>query len=83
MEQITVGVLLKELEKLKEYYGLTDEEFNKLPIYLGDDEELNGIHCAWYINGLDANNEEDEDLVTMINEARGNIELKDKGVLIS
>lgn len=81
--QLTVGDFLKRLAEIKEVYNLTDEEFNSLPIYLGDDDELNGIHCAWYVNGVDANDEEDEDLVEMINERRGNNELIDKGVLIS
>ena len=79
--QLTVKDLLKRLLEIKE--NLTDEEFNNLPIYLGDDDELNGIHCAWYVNGIDANDEEDEDIVEMINDRRGNNELIDKGVLIS
>lgn len=81
--QLTVGDLLKRLAEIKKIYGLTDTELNNLPIYLGDDDELNGIHCAWYVNGIDASNEEDEDIVEMINDRRGNNELIDKGVLIS
>ena len=81
--QLTVGDLLKRLAEIKEIYDLTDTELNSLPIYLGDDDELNGIHCAWYVNAVDANDEEDEDIVEMINDRRGNNELIDKGVLIS
>ena len=79
--QLTVKDLLKRLLEIKG--NLTDEEFNNLPIYLGDDDELNGIHCAWYVNGIDANDEEDENIVEMINDRRGNNELTNKGVLIS
>lgn len=79
--QLTVKDLLKRLLEIKG--NLTDEEFNNLPIYLGDDDELNGIHCAWYVNGIDANDEDDEDFVEMINDRGGNNELIGKGVLIS
>ena len=81
--QLTVKDLLERLLEIKKKYGLTDAELNNLPIYLGDDDELNGIHCAWYVNGIDANDEEDEDIVEMINDRRGNNELINKGVLIS
>jgi hypothetical protein len=66
--------------------GMTMEEIKALPIYLGDDDELNGIHCGWYTNLVDANDTEDEDnvyTVKLINERRGNIELKGKAILIS
>ena len=63
--------------------GMTMEEIKELPIYLGDDDELNGIHCAWYTNLVDVNNPEDADLVEMINEDRCNIEIKGKAILIS
>lgn len=56
-----------------------------IPIYLGNDDELNGIHCAWYNTIIDSN-DTDEDtqyLLDMINEDYGNNELKGIGVLIS
>lgn len=56
-----------------------------IPIYLGNDDELNGIHCAWYNTIIDSN-DTDEDtqyLLDMINEDYGNNELKGVGVLIS
>lgn len=83
MGQLIFGNLLdfaKELEK----EGMSIDEIRSLPIYLGDDDELNGIHCGWYINPVDVNNPDDEDLVELINESRGNISLeKGKAILIS
>ena len=63
--------------------GMSMEEIKALPVYLGNDDELNGIHCAWYTNLVDINNPEDADLVELINEDRCNIEIKDKAILIS
>lgn len=63
--------------------GMTMEEIKELPIYLGNDDELNGIHCAWYTNLVNPNNPEDEYLVELINENGCNIEIKGKAILIS
>lgn len=85
MAQLTVGVILAMIKELKDN-GMSLKEINELPIYIGDDDELNGIHCAWYSNLVDSENTEDEDnryLVEMINERRGNIELDGKAILIS
>ena len=86
MEQLTVRDVLVFLNELKQQ-GMTMEEIKSLPIYLGDDDELNGVHCGWYTNLVDADNTEDEDnvyTVELINERRGNIELeKGKAILIS
>lgn len=82
MGQLTLGQLLDFAAQLRRE-GMTIEEFRALPIYLGNDDELNGIHCGWYTNLVDINNEEDADLVELINEDRCNIELKGKAILIS
>ncbi len=65
--------------------GMTMEEIKALPIYLGDDDELNGIHCGWALDFVDSNNttEDDDWMVEMINENRCNIKLDGKAVLIS
>ena len=63
--------------------GMTMEEIKALPVYLGDDDELNGIHTAWYTNLVDPNEPDDKDFVEMINEDRCNIKLEGKAVLIS
>lgn len=65
--------------------GMNFQDVMNLPLYLGNDDELNGIHSAWFCQLVDKNNN-DEDmqyLVDMINEDFGTTELKDKGILIS
>lgn len=80
--QLTMNNILAFCAELRAK-GMTMEEIKELPIYLGDDDELNGIHCGWYTNLVDANNPEDADLVEMINEDGCNIEIKNKAILIS
>lgn len=80
--QLTMNHILAFCAELRAQ-GMTMEEIKALPIYLGNDDELNGIHCGWYTNLVDINNEEDGDLVEMINEDSCNIELKGKAILIS
>ena len=80
--QLTLGQILDFAAQLRRE-GMPLEEFRALPVYLGNDDELNGIHCAWYTNMVDVNNPEDADFVEMINEDRCNIEIKGKAILIS
>ena len=76
---------------LKNIYDLANkllkkgEDLSQYPIYIGDDDELNGIHCGWYTNILDVNDKEEsnQDLINMINEDYHCTELKNKGILIS
>lgn len=85
MKQLTLGNILAFVNELKNQ-GMTMDEIKSLPIYLGNDDELNGIHCGWYTNLLDADNTEDEDsmyYVGMINDYCWNTDLKGKAILIS
>lgn len=82
MKQLTVGDILRYMADL-EKRGMSKKEILALPIYIGDDDELNGIHCGWYTNLVDKNNPDDVYLVELINESSGNFELKDKALLIS
>lgn len=61
------------------------KEIIELPIYIGNDDELNGIHTAWYCEKLDSEdkNEDMNYLVEMINEDGHNRKLNGKGILIS
>lgn len=80
--QLKMGDIFAFCMELKDN-GMTVEEIKDLPIYLGNDDELNGIHTGWYTNFVDVSNPEDADLVELINEDRCNIELKGKAILIS
>ena len=84
MDQLTMNDILVLCAKLKKE-GMAMEEIKALPIYLGDDDELNGVHCGWALDFVDSNNttEDDEWLVEMINENRCNIKLDGKAVVIS
>ena len=82
MAQLKVKDLLTFAQELNKQ-GMSYKEILELPIYLGNDDELNGIHCGWYTNLVDASNPNDEDWVELINEDRCNIELKGKAVVIS
>ena len=84
MTQLKVKDLTNLIIKLKNG-GMTLNEINELPIYIGNDDELNGIHTAWYIEKIDKNTDDEDEqyLVNMINEDGCNAELKGKGILIS
>jgi hypothetical protein len=85
MRQLTLDDILEFVEVLRKERGLTDEEIKELPVYIGDDDELNGIHCGWNCSIVDADDEYDADYVEMINERRGNHKLEgnDSAILIS
>ena len=82
MKQLTLGQIMEFAWQLKKS-GMSDNEVRSLPIYLGRDDELNGIHTGWYINLVDPDKEDDADFVELINEDRCNIEIKGKAILIS
>lgn len=86
MKQLTLGDILRFVKELKDG-GMSAKELQSLPIYLGDDDELNGIHCGWYTNLVDADDKEDADnvyTVELINENHCNIKLETgKAILIS
>lgn len=84
MKQLTLGQILDYVQTLHQS-GMTLHDIQKLPIYIGDDDELNGIHCGWCVEVIDAN-DDDEDMqyvVEMINEDGGNYEITGKAILIS
>lgn len=84
MDQLTINDILALCARLRQK-GMTMEEIKALPIYLGDDDELNGIHTGWALDFIDANDTDEDNvyLVEMINEDRNNIKLNGKAVLIS
>lgn len=84
MEQLTIRDIFVLCAHLRQK-GMTIEEIKDLPIYLGKDDELNGIHTGWALDFIDSNNTTDEDewMVEMINEDRFNVKLNGKAVVIS
>ena len=82
MKQLTLGQIIEVVHNLMKD-GMTMGDICALPIYLGNDDELNGVHCGWYTNLVDIDNPEDADLVELINEDGCNIKLKGKAILIS
>ena len=81
MKQLT----LKDIYDLANDLKKKGEDLSKYPVYLGDDDELNGIHCGWYTNVIDINNtdENNQSLIEMIEEDCYSMPLKNKGILIS
>ena len=82
MKQLTLGVVINIVNEMKKA-GMTADEINKMPIYIGNDDELNGIHTAWFGQIIDADNANDAGFVELINEDYHNIQLAGKAFLIS
>ena len=84
MDQLTINDIFALCARLRQT-GMTMEEIKALPIYLGNDDELNGIHTGWALDFVDSHNTTDEDewMVEMINEDRCNVKLDGKAVVIS
>ena len=85
MDQLTINDILTLCARLRRQ-GMSMEEIKALPIYLGDDDELNGIHCGWGLDVVDVDNKENDNmyLVDMINTDVHCIKLeKGKAILIS
>lgn len=79
--QLTMQGILEVALKL-EKQGL---DLSKLKVYLGNDDELNGVHNAWYCELVENNGEEENNcIVELINENIGNnVEENEKFILIS
>lgn len=82
MEQLTVKDIFDCVNRLQKR-GMNFMEIMELPIYLGNDDELNGIHNGWCCELLDKNDVDSQFAVELINEDYATSELKDKGILIS
>lgn len=69
--------LLKQIDQLP----ISKKERDELQIYIGDDDELNGIHTAWYAEIVD--HQKDPSFTELIKERSGNVEPKEIYILIS
>ena len=79
--QLTMQSILEVALKLEEQ-GL---DLSKIRVFLGNDDELNGIHNAWYCELVENDGEEENNcIVDLIHENIGNnIEENEKFILIS
>lgn len=75
MSPTNLGEIIDMIEKLRKKYS--EEKIREMIVYLGDDEELNGIHNCWYSSELDENDEEDKYLLNDIPK-----EDRDKGIIL-
>lgn len=82
MEQLKVNDIFDCVNRLMKK-GMQYHDIMKLPIYIGDDDELNGVHCGWYVELVDTKDKDCEDIIQMINEDFGNHKIKEKAILIS
>ena len=62
---------------------MTDKEISEIPVFIGDDDELNGIHTAWFAQKIERANSDDSDLFSMIEDRSGNIKPASLSFLIS
>ena len=77
------GQILQLIREMKDS-GMTDEEIKGLPVYIGNDQELNGIHTAGYRDMIDPADPDWEEIVELINEDTTNcIKLEGRAILIS
>lgn len=82
MEQLKFGAVLQIANQLSKA-GMSMKEISEIPIYLGNDDELNGIHTAWFGQVIDPSNEGDIEFVELINEDNHNIKCNGRSILIS
>ena len=81
-EQLTMEKILNVALAMKQK-GI---DLSKIKVFLGNDDELNGIHNAWYCELITNYGQEDNDfIVDLINEDCNNnkVEKDEKFILIS
>ena len=80
-EQLTMEKILNVALAMKQK-GI---DLSKIKVFLGNDDELNGVHNAWYCELVENDGEEENNcIVDLINENIGNnVEENEKFILIS
>lgn len=81
MKQLKMQNIIEMYLDLKKQYS--EIEVLDMPVYIGDDDELNGIHCAWCCEGVDEKDKEYECIIELINSNSCNIKFDKKAILIS
>lgn len=79
-EQLKIKDLENLINKLKEKYP---DNYKDIPIYLGNDDELNGIHTDWYCEEINQNDVDALDAIDIINKDCCNVKFEDIAILIS
>ena len=82
MKQLKLGTILVLATELQKQ-GMSTAEIMNIPVYIGSDDELNGIHTGWYAQIIDPNDEDDADFIELINEDHCNVKIQGKSILIS
>ena len=80
-EQLTMEEILNVALAMKQK-GI---DLSKIRVFLGNDDELNGVHNAWFCELVENDGEEENNcIVDLINENIGNnVEENEKFILIS
>lgn len=78
---LTVGELLSVIDSYKKE-EMTQKEIDSLKIYIGRDEELNGIHLGWNIDLIKENDKHSQDYINIINEDCCNRPFTESAILI-
>lgn len=79
-EQLKIKDLENLINKLKTKYP---DNYKDIPIYLGNDDELNGIHTGRYCEEINQNDVDALDVIDIINKDCYNVKFEDIAILIS
>lgn len=79
MKQLTVGDLATMIARLIN----EQKDYKDIPIYLGNDDELNGVHCAWCCEVLRNSDADCASVIEMIDESAGNNKFDKIAILLS
>ena len=79
--QLTMQSILEVALKLEEQ-GL---DLSKIRVFLGNDDELNGVHNAWFCELVENNEKEKNNYIVDLNNENigNNVEENEKFILIS
>ena len=83
MNHLIFGHVLQLARELKDS-GMTDDEIKGWPVYIGNDQELNGSHTSGYSEMIEPADPDYKNIVELINEDTTNcIKLEVRAILIS
>ena len=82
MKQLTLREIIDMVNVLVNEKDMHPEEVMDLPVYIGDDDELNGAHCAWECRIIDADDKGDADWIELINDNPHNPRLEGNNTAI-